>query len=579
MIRSTGLAILITLGMVGCGGGTAHVESSPTTSTPTETPPPSEPGWFSDRTDGSGINFTPANGEQAGLATILETLGTGVALLDYDNDGKLDIFLVGGGTIEAGPPPTIRGASSRLYRNLGNWRFQDVTTDAGLDRAEFYSHGVAVGDFDRDGWPDLAITGYRGLRLYANRPSSLGRRFENVTTAVGLPREIPWGTSATFADLDGDGYPELVIAQYLNWSWALHHTCPGSDGQPDVCTPHAFAPIRPLLFQNQQGKHFVDISEAQKLRADGKGLGVMVADFDEDGRPDLYFANDASDNHLYLNQPGFLLQECGLSRGVAVDEGGHPNGSMGIAISDWDRSGRPSLLVTNYQGEWHALYQNLGMGRFAFRSQAAGLARLGQRDVGFGAVFADFDGDGWDDLVYVNGHVLKRPSGSTVAQRPILLRNTSAPPRRELIRIDQAAGDYFAFPHRGRGLARGDLDGDGRPDLVITGIKEPVRLLRCEAGSDQHRFRLSLRRKDHRSLVGARVVIHQGEHRQTHFVSAGGYLASHSQHILFGLGQATTVDRVVIHWAFGPQEEWSGPFAADQEWQLSEGKTPSLPSR
>ncbi len=570
--------------LVGCGNSTK-------TETPSSTAPsiasgevaPVRAQWkdlFEDCTPSSGVDFSYHNGEESNHYTILESLGGGVALVDFDGDGLLDIFLIGGGTFHGANPPTITGSSNRLYKNLGNWKFRDVTTECGLDKPLFYSHGVAVGDYDCDGWPDLLVTGYRGITLYANRsadpaqPNSPKRVFVDVTKAAGLPEHLPWNTSAAFGDLDGDGFPELFICQYLDWSFDKHRTCPHHTVPVDVCTPHAFNALRPYLFRNTGKGGFEDIGDRQPLRADGKGLGVVITDLDGDGRPDIYVANDAGDNHLYLNRPGFILEECGLSRGVAVDETGHPNGSMGIAVADWDRSSFPSVLVTNFQNEWHALYQNVGRGRFLYQSHPSGLAKLGQKDVGFGTAFADFDNDGWSDLVISNGHVLRHPVGSTLEQLPVLMRNTMNGNRRILTNVAAEAGPYFRTPHQGRGLAVGDLDNDGRLDVVVTHQNAKTVLLRNTGTAvASHWVNFRLKGRAHRSITGAKVTIHYRDQVQTQFVTAGGYLSGGDARVHFGLGADASIDRVTVDWPHGPSQTWTGPFKADRFSLIQEGNT------
>ncbi|MBV9122650.1 MAG: VCBS repeat-containing protein, partial [Planctomycetes bacterium] len=324
------------------------------------------------------MKFQYRNGEEADLYTILESLGGGVGLLDYDQDGRLDIFLPGGGYFDV-QGQQVKGYPNRLYHNEGGGRFRDVTAEAGLDGPLFYSHGCAVGDYDNDGWPDLLVTGYGRVALFHNHHG----KFEDVTEKAGLAgsRGPQWSTSAAWADLNGDGLPDLFVCQYVDWSLPRNVTCrplgPGSE--VDVCSPTVYEPLPQIIYFNQGNGTFREAGPEAGLKK-GKGLGVVVADVDEDGRPDIYVANDTTDNFLYVNRStrGRLrFEDRALELGVARDDQGAPNGSMGVDAGDYDGSGNASLLVTNYQNELHALYRNVGRPdgpSFVFNSRAAGLA-------------------------------------------------------------------------------------------------------------------------------------------------------------------------------------------------------------
>src|SRR5579871_694521 len=369
------------------------------------------PDLYRDLTPQSGIDFTYRNGQEADHFAILESLGGGIGLLDYDGDGLLDIFITGGGYFNGPDRQQIQGHGNRLYKNLGGWKFRDVTQEVGLDQPRFYSHGCAVADFNRDGWPDLLVTGWGRVVLYRNEPDGNGgRRFVDCTREAGLTEPL-WGTSAAWADLDGDGYPDLYICQYVNWSFANDPRCTGySQAIPrDVCPPKSFTGLPHRLYRNLGNGTFADVSKEAGLRPivgepgkeeAGKGLGVVIVDVNGDGKPDIYVANDTVDNFLYINHstPGKLrFEEVGLPSGVARDERGVPNGSMGTDAADYDGSGRPSLWCTNYENEMHALYRNLGKGMFFFSTPASGIAAIGQSYVGFGTGFLDLDNDGYPD--------------------------------------------------------------------------------------------------------------------------------------------------------------------------------------
>jgi hypothetical protein len=532
-------------------------------------------------TAASGISFSYRNGEEADLYTILETVGGGVGLLDYDGDGLLDVFVCGGGFFDG---PQLRGYPNRLYKNLGGWRFRDVTAEAGLDGPLFYSHGCAVADYDRDGWPDLLVTGYGRLALYHNIPDGRGgRRFEEVSEPAGL-LDSEWSTSAAWADVDGDGYPDLYVCHYLDWSLTNNPPCTGPRGNipREICTPSSFKAPPHRLFHNNGNGTFRDVSQEAGLRQhtadDGKGLGVIILDLNGDGRPDIFVANDGSDKLLYFNRGGGRLEERGLPCGVARNDQGGVDGSMGVDAADYDGSGRPSLWVTNFQEQLHGLYRNGcidGAERFSFDTQRAGIARIGQSYVGFGTAFVDYDNDSWEDLVITNGHVFRRPVGSEVRQLPVLLHNRDHPQKpgqRWFEPVTPQGGPYFRTLHRGRGLAVGDLDNDGRPDLIISHVNEPVVLLRNESASGNHWLGVELQPERNADPAGAKVMLDLGERKCVRFAKGGGsYLSASDRRLLFGLGTKVWPGRLSVIWPSGRAEHWDG-LEADRYHRLEEGR-------
>ena len=611
---------------------------------------PDGPPFFEDVTAQSGIDFTYRNGEEAKHMAILESLGGGAALIDFDGDGLLDIFLPGGGyfsatadeyaprrqeyeaakkkLLEEGKldeaaklrpkdPPKIHGYPCKLYRNKGNFQFEDVTAKVGLDKQpDLYTHGAAVCDYDRDGWPDLLVTGYGRVILYHNEPDGNGgRKFVDVTEKAGLlgpdpkklseesgqPGEHFWSTSAAWGDLDGDGYPDLYICQYVNWSFVKKNPpCPGYSSKyaHDVCPPKDFDSRAHALWRNNGNGTFTDITKDAGLRVVaplkesllnegrkevdgtylGKGLGVLFVDVDGDGKPDIYVCNDTTDNFLYLNRstPGkFKFEDKGLELGVARDNTATANGSMGVDAADFDGSGRPSIFVTNYENEFHALYKSvLNKDRlsFTFNTPAAGLSIIGPNFVAFGTKFVDVDNDGWEDIVITNGHVVYFPPRENLKQRPILFMNTAYAEKNGTVRRYAEAsgrgGSYFKEAHRGRGLAVGDLNNDGRQDLIFVFQNEPVRILRNIAPSNHNWLGVELQAADRRSIVGAKLTLEVGDRKLVRFVKGGGsYLSAHDMRVVFGLGEARTPGKLTVEWPTGEPRVQSWENLAPNKYQ------------
>jgi enediyne biosynthesis protein E4 len=574
------------------------------------------PFLFRDKTSDSGVDFTYHNGEEANRFSILESVGGGVALLDYDGDGLLDVFVTGGGHFGGSDKKDIQGYRCRLYKNLGNWKFRDVTEETGLDGIRFYSHGTAVTDYNRDGWPDILVTGWGNIALLRNDPidaadPTKGRKFTDVTRQAGLANQTTWATSAAWGDLDGDGFPDLYVCQYVNWSFANDPECTRSHrSERDLCPPRAFDALPHLLFRNNGDGTFSNVSvkaglhaprrendyaaldflsppSLDKLRRSdrekgyGKGLGVVLVDLNGDGRPEIYVANDTTDKFLFINrsEKGQLrLEDMAMALGVARDENGRINGSMGLDAGDYDASGRASLLVTNFQDEFHALYRNRTVGvQLSFQSdvRATGFASLGRQYVGFGTGFIDVDNDGREDIIIVNGHVFRHPPGATVRQRPVLLRNLGPPNGESAVQFGDASsegGDYFQGEHPARGMAIGDLDNDGRLDLVVSHVNEPLTLLRNESDSRNHWLGIELVSKGHADIVGAKLVLEVGGRRLTRFAKGGGsYLSSGDRRHVFGLGKASTFDRLTITWPDGLVRSFDG-LEVDRYWQIREGE-------
>lgn len=533
---------------------------------------------FRDVTATSGLHFTYHNGEESNLFTLLEVVGGGIALFDYDGDGLLDVFVTGGGHFDGPSQDQIKGRPCKLFKNLGAWKFADVTSDVGLESVSWwYTHGAAVADYDCDGWPDLLVTGYGRLALFHNETDgNEGRRFVDVSERVGLHDES-WSTSAGWADLDHDDFPDLYVCHYVDWSFQNNPICKGvAPGvERDTCSPARFKPLVHALFRNEQGQSFHNESAAHGFRAAGSGLGVLLADLNADGRPDIYVANDLNHNFLFYNRAG-KLEEQGLLSGVAHGDTGLPDGSMGVDAADYDGSGRPSVWVTNFETQLHALYRNDGQERFHHASRAAGLTRLGRQWVSFGTGFLDFDNDGWEDLVIVSGHVWRYPATGPARQRPRLLRNEALERERVFRDVSSRGGEFFDTPTLGRGLAIGDLDNDGWPDLAVSHTNSPVVLLRNEAAaglSSPHRWLgLKLVGRGHRDVAGSTVTLEDANGILTRFSKGGGsYLSASDPRLLFGLGETEHVKRVTVRWSWGQSQSWEN-LESNRYWELHEGE-------
>jgi hypothetical protein len=543
---------------------------------------PNAPGFFRDMTKQAGIDFTYWNGEKVGdHFAILDSLGGGTALIDYNRDGRLDVFFTGGGTYS--DKKEILGHPSRLYRNDGDWKFTDVTREVGLDKPLFYTHGGAVGDYDKDGWPDLLVTGYGRLALYRNNHG----KFEDVTEPAGLKdnRDLHWSTSAGFADLDGDGHLDLYVTHYVDWHLTKNNpTCRDSTGERrDVCSPKQFKPIQHALFHNQGNGTFKDVTQEAGI-IPGKGLGVCIGDLNHDRKPDIYVANDTEANYLYINRssPGTLKFEEQAGRlAAALDENGVGNGSMGVDFGDYDGSGHFSVFVTNYQHESHALYRNKGSGPFLYVSPRAGITGIGLVYVAFGTVFIDYDNDGPEDLFISNGHVVRYPPPpGTLMQKPVLLRNLRKPGDRSFdVRFEEVskkAGPYFHAKHMGRGVASGDLDNDGRVDLVLNHMNEPVVLLRNEVDNGNHWLGVGLVGKTSPEAVGAELILEVGGQKLARSIRSGrSYLSSCDPRVVFGLGKNDKVDKLTIKWPSGTDQTIPGDeLKPDRYYQIVEGEKP-----
>ena len=517
-----------------------------TTATPTVARDALPEDWFEDVTDRSGIQFSYQNGREGGLFTIVETVGGGVAMIDYDQDGDLDLFFPGGGKI-AGPPPSFEGRPSALYRNDGDWQFVDVTAQAGLDQPGDYSLGCSVADYDRDDFPDLLVTCYGRSRLYRNDRKG---GFEDATTESRLLLD-GFYTAAAWADVDRDGWPDLYVTGYVQCAGDEDKQCIESLRKiRDTCGPLHFPAQSDRLYRNDHDGTFDDITATMGLSDKGKGLGVVAADFDQNGWIDFFVANDTVANQLYLRQPDAPFDESGLVAGVAVGYAGNPEGSMGADVGDFDGDGRGDLFVTNYEVEDNALYRATGDASFSNRTLQANLGDVCRRYVGFGTGLVDFDLDGWLDLFVINGSVHYVTGRTPYAQPSFVFRNLGG----RFENVSAAAGPYFSEEHVGRGAAVGDLDDDGALDLVIVHQNSPVTLLRNRL-NQRNWLRVTLRGvASIPNAVGATATMeYEGRKIVRHVRGGAGYLSHFDQRILFPAGDDQP-KQIAIRWPSGETE-------------------------
>ena len=517
--------------------------------------------------------FTHVNGA-TGKYYLPEMMGSGVAVFDYDNDGDLDVFLVQGGPL--GPNAASGGPTSRLFRNdltpgAGGrraLRFTDVTAKAGVG-LRGYGMGAAVGDYDNDGFLDLFVTAFGSIALYHNNGDGT---FSDLTKSAGL-NETGWATSAAFADYDRDGDLDLFVARYVDFAIAANKLCSDPAGARDYCGPRAYRPVPDRFFRNEGNGRFVDATERAGItKADGAGLGVAIGDYNGDGWPDVYVANDATPNQLWINHRDGTFRDDGLLSGSAVSASGNPEGSMGIASGDFDRDGDEDLFVTNIIGETFVLYVNDGRGNFDDARARTGLAALTAAFTGFGTDWFDYDNDGWPDLFVANGavNIVEALRGQPSPYRMLnqLFHSLSG---RRFEETSAAAGPAFATAEIGRGAAFGDIDNDGDVDIVVTNNNGPVRLLLNQVGGSNHWLQVRLdQRPGNRFGIGAWVGVERGSGPTLwrRVRTDGSYLSASDVRVHFGLGSSAAVAAVVVQWPDGQRERWTG-IASDRVVTLS----------
>lgn len=514
---------------------------------------PSDSQKFTDATSAVNINFDYV-ASHTSKKYLIETMGSGVALFDYDNDGRLDIYVVNGAPL-ADPTPkgTIPQKSgpkdwNRLYHQKRDGTFEDVTEKAGLQGAG-YGMGVAVGDYDNDGYEDLYVTAYGGNKLYHNNGDGT---FTDVTARAGVAGS-GWSTSAAWVDLDGDGLLDLVVLRYLQWDFEDLYCGERREGYRSYCHPDSFRPIAPLVYHNDGNGRFTEVAQKAGLALPGKGLGIALADYDRDGRIDLFIANDSMPEFLYHNKGNGVFEEVALQSGVAVDSEGHSYAGMGVDFADYDNDGLPDIVVTDLASQIYALYRNNGDATFNYESYSSGIGLMTMKHSGWGARFLDFDNDGWKDLLITQGHdldTIQLTFPDLRYKEPMLLaRNTS----KGFVDVSAQAGDVFQKAWVGRGLAIGDIDNDGRVDAVVTTNDGGLHVLRNATQNQNHWLTLELvGHRSNRDAIGAEVKLVTVKGAQWATVTtAGSYLSSSDKRVHFGLGAEAAARTIEIHWPSG----------------------------
>jgi hypothetical protein len=525
---------------------------------------------FRDVTQHAGIRFTHNNGA-FGKKFLPETLGPGVAFIEYDNDGWPDIFLVNG---MDWPGHVQKHTTPKLYHNNHDGTFTDVTHKAGLD-VEMYGMGAAVGDYDNDGFDDLFVTALGQNRLFHNNGNGT---FTDVTQKAGLsgPREL--STSAAWIDFDKDGHLDLVIGNYVQWTQETDLYCTLDGKSKSYCTPESYKGTAARLWHNRGDGTFEDVTQKAGLgEPTSKTMGIAVLDYDNDGWPDLLFSNDTQPNKLYRNNGNGTFSEKGVIAGIAFSEDGVARAGMGVDAADYDHSGYPSVMITNFSNQMLSLYHNEGKGLFVDEAPQSAIGRATLLTLGFGCFFFDYDLDGWPDIFIANGHIdpeIQRVQANVkYAMPPHLFRNLG---KGKFEEVTNSMGAAFVTPRVGRGAAYADIYNHGRLDLLLSTNGGPAYLFRNEAqaaSTTNRSVRLKLvGTKSNRDGIGAVVRLSSGVDSQTQMLRSGSsYLSSSELILTFGLAQRDKADTIEIRWPSGQVDHLSN-VAAGQTITATEGK-------
>ena len=522
---------------------------------------------FADVTEKAGIDFLAVNGK-TDKKYLLETMGSGCAFLDYDNDGFQDILLLSGETLQG--TKDLSKSSLKLYRNNRNGTFSDVTQKAGLNLS-MYAMGCAVGDYDNDGYQDFYVTCALGpCKLFHNNRNGT---FSEVGKKSGVAGSGLWGTSCAWADVDGDGLLDLIVCNYVYYKTLKDDIpCFEAAGQRTYCIPGAFKTSHCQLYHNNGKSGFTDITEKSGFNAEGKSLGISVWDYDNDGLPDIFIANDTTPGFLFHNLGKNRFEQIGIQSGIAVDEQGAPHSGMGIDVNDIHNDGKCSVVFTNYSGQQTSFYNQVGSGVWHDDNNVTGIGPRTANTLGFGACFTDYDNDGLKDIVIVNGHVQDTITNSQkniqYAEDPLLFRNEGGGKFNE---IGQDSGGPFKVPIVGRSVAWGDFDNDGKMDLLVTANGGKAALWHNETKTKCHWLTFKLKgMQSNRDGIGAMITVKaDGKTYRNSVRSGSSYLCASDLRAHFGLG-LSKIAQVEVKWPSG-KTDLIESAEADHIWELTEG--------